>query len=164
VLVVGGAGQGSIGLYAAALAVALGAERVTYVDSDPGRRATASGFGAEALEPGPERLGPFPITVDACGEPEGLRLALASTATDGTCTSTAIYFGDPVPLPLFEMYIKVVTFETGRVHARPAIPRVLELAAGGAFRPAEVTSRVVSWDDVPAALLERDWVKLVARR
>jgi alcohol dehydrogenase len=164
VLVVGGAGQGSIGLYAAALAVALGAERVTYVDSDPGRRATASGFGAEALEPGPERLGPFPITVDACGEPEGLRLALASTATDGTCTSTAIYFGDPVPLPLFEMYIKVVTFETGRVHARPAIPRVLELAADDAFRPADVTSRVVSWDDVPAALLERDWVKLVARR
>jgi alcohol dehydrogenase len=164
VLVVGGAGQGSIGLYAAAIAVALGAETVTYVDADPGRRGLAAKFGAEALEPGPERLGPFPITVDAGGEPAGLHLALGSTSPDGVCTSTAIYFGDPVPMPLFEMYLKVTTFHTGRVHARPAIPRVLDLAAGGEFRPQEVTSRVVSWDDAPAALVERDWVKLVARR
>lgn len=164
VLVVGGAGSGSIGLYAAAIAVALGAEGVTYVDADPGRRATAAGFGAETLEPGPERLGPFPITVDAGGDPAGLGLALASTAPDGVCTSTAIYFGDPVPMPLFEMYLKVTTFETGRVHARPAIPRVLELAGADGFRPGAVTSRVVSWEDLPAALLERDWVKLVAQR
>ena len=40
VLVVGGAGAGSIGLYAAALAVALGAESVLYVDLDPARRRT----------------------------------------------------------------------------------------------------------------------------
>lgn len=163
VLVVGGAGPGSIGLYAAGIAGALGAESVTYVDGDPGRRATAAAFGAEAIEPGAERLGPFAITVDASGDRDGLQLALASTAPDGVCTSTGIYFGDPVPMPLFEMYLKVVTFETGRVHARPAIPAVLDLA-GGAFRPEEVTSRVVEWDDAPAALLERDWVKLVAQR
>jgi alcohol dehydrogenase len=164
VLVVGGAGAGSIGLYAAAIAIALGAEGVTYVDADESRRATATAFGADALEPGAERLGPFAITVDSSGDPAGLQLALASTAPDGVCTSTAMYFGDPVPMPLFEMYIKIVTFETGRVHARPAIPRVLDLTASGDFRPDEVTSRVVAWDDAPAALLERDWVKLVAQR
>lgn len=164
VLIVGGAGSGSIGLYATGIALALGAESVTYVDADAGRRATAAAFGAEAIEPGAERLGPFAITVDSSLDPDGLALALRSTATDGVCTSTAIYFGDPVPLPLFEMYLKVVTFETGRVHARPAIPEVLDLAAGDAFRPEEVTSRVVTWDDAPAALLERDWVKLVAQR
>jgi threonine dehydrogenase-like Zn-dependent dehydrogenase len=164
VLVVGGGGSGSIGLYAAAIAAALGAESVTYVDSDEGRRATAAGFGATLAEPGAERLGPFPVTVDASGEPSGLALALASTAPDGVCTSTAIYFGAPVPMPLFEMYLKVTTFETGRVHARPVIPRVLELAAGKSFAPESVTSRVVEWDDMPAALLERDYVKLVAQR
>ena len=136
VLIAGGAGSGSIGLYAAAIARALGAERVTYVDADAGRRATAESFGAEALEPGPERLGPFAITVDASGDPAGLQLALSSTAPDGVCTSTAIYFGDPVPMPLFEMYLKIVTFETGRVHARPAIPAVLDLAAGRRLSPA----------------------------
>jgi alcohol dehydrogenase len=164
VLIVGGAGSGSIGLYAAAIAAVLGAESVTYVDADAPRRATAAGFGAQAIEPGPERLGPFPITVDASGDRAGLALALASTAPDGICTSTAIYFGDPVPMPLFEMYLKVVTFETGRVHARPLIPSVLKLAGDGGFDPAAVTSRVVSWEDMPAALLERDWVKLVAQR
>ena len=155
VLIVGGAGAGSIGLYAAAIARALGSEGVTYVDADAGRRATAEGFGAEALEPGPERLGPFAITVDASGDPAGLGLALSSTAPDGVCTSTAIYFGEPVPMPLFEMYLKIVTFETGRVHARPAMPAVLDLAAGDGFRPQDVTTRVVAWDDAPAALLER---------
>jgi threonine dehydrogenase-like Zn-dependent dehydrogenase len=164
VLIVGGAGSGSIGLYAAGIARVLGAERVAYVDADAGRRATAAGFGAEALEPGPERLGPFAITVDASGDPAGLQLALSSTAPDGVCTSTAIYFGEPVPMPLFEMYLKIVTFETGRVHARPAMPDVLELAAGDGFRPQDVTTKVVPWDDMPAALLEPDWVKLVAQR
>ena len=164
VLIVGGAGSGSIGLYAAAIAVALGAESVTYVDGHASRRATAEGFGAGALDLGADRLGPFPVTVDASGDRDGLALALASTAPDGVCTSTAIYFGDPVPIPLFEMYLKVVTFETGRVHARPLIPSVLDLARDGTFDPGAVTSRVVAWDDMPAALLERDWVKLVARR
>jgi threonine dehydrogenase-like Zn-dependent dehydrogenase len=164
VLVVGGAGSGSIGLYAAGIALALGAESVSYVDGDPRRRATAAAFGAEAIELGPERLGPFAITVAAGPDPEGLMLALRSTAPDGVCTCTNIFFGDSVPIPQFEMYLKIVTFETGRVHARPAIPEVLALAAAGEFHPQEVTSRVVPWDDAPAALLERDWVKLVAQR
>lgn len=104
VLVVGGAGSGSIGLYAAAIALALGAASVTYVDDDATRRATAESLGAEtlALADAPQRLGPFPITVDSCAEPDGLALALRSTAPDGTCTSTAIYFGKQPALPLLE--------------------------------------------------------------
>jgi alcohol dehydrogenase len=73
VLVVGGASSGSIGLYAAALALVLGAASVTYVDADAARRATAESLGAEtlALADAPQRLGPFPVTVDACAEPVG---------------------------------------------------------------------------------------------
>jgi alcohol dehydrogenase len=99
VLVVGGAGAGSIGLYAAAVAVALGAESVLYVDRDAGRRATAARFGAQTLGEIPKRLGPFPITVDAGADPEGLALALRSTAPEGLCTSCAIYFGEPPSMP-----------------------------------------------------------------
>ncbi len=57
-------------------------------------------------------MGPFPITVEANAGGEGLKLALRSTAPDGTCTSTAIYFGEPPQLPLLEMYTKVVTVKT----------------------------------------------------
>src|SRR6185503_5745343 len=50
VLVLGGAGGGSVGLYAAAVAVALGSERVDYVDEDPDRLTRAERLGAHALQ------------------------------------------------------------------------------------------------------------------
>jgi threonine dehydrogenase-like Zn-dependent dehydrogenase len=164
VLVVGGAGPGSIGLYAVALALALGAESVLYVDSDGGRSRLAATLGAQTLSDTPQRLGPFPITVDSSSDPNGLALALRSTAPDGTCTSTAIYFGDQPSLPLLEMYTKGITFKTGRAHVRPAIPHVLELAGAGTLHPERVTTRAVPWTDAPDALLERGWTKLVFER
>jgi alcohol dehydrogenase len=164
VLIVGGAGPGSIGLYAVALAVALGAEAVTYVDAEPGRCAIARGFGATTVTDPPERLGPFPITVDAGADPDGLALALRSTAPDGTCTSTAIYFGEQPTLPLLEMYTNGVTFVTGRAHVRPAIPHVLALAERGALRPERVTTTTVDWVDAADALSAGRWTKLVFSR
>jgi threonine dehydrogenase-like Zn-dependent dehydrogenase len=143
VLVVGGdAGPNSIGLYAAGLAVALGAAQVTYLDQDSRRLAIAAALGAQVIEDAPPRkVGAFPITVDASGTPEGLRCALNSTAPDGTCTSPSIYLQDP-PLPLFSMYTRCCTLHTGRAHARPAIPLVLDLVAAG-FDPSLITSAVV---------------------
>jgi alcohol dehydrogenase len=164
VLVVGGAGAGSIGLYAAALAVALGAESVLYIDPDERRRATAAKVGAEVLAQADKRVGPFPITVDASSRPEGLVLALRSTAPDGLCTSTAIYFGDGPSMPLLEMYTKCITFKTGRVNAREAMPEVLELTAAGRLHPEVVTTQVVPWGDAGDALLEPGWTKLVFER
>jgi alcohol dehydrogenase len=164
VLVVGGASSGSIGLYAVALAVALAAESVVYVDRDQERRRIASELGAETLGEMPKRLGPFPITVDASADPEGLALALRSTAPDGTSTSAAIYFGEQPSLPLLEMYTKGITFRTGRAHVREAMPHVLELAAAGKLRPERVTTRVVQWSDAADALLEGGWTKLVIER
>jgi alcohol dehydrogenase len=164
VLVVGGAGPGSIGLYAAAIAVALGSESVLYVDADESRRATATASGAQTLAEMPRRVGPYPITVDASGDPDGLGLALRSTSPDGTCTSAAIYFGEQPRLPLLEMYTKGITFTTGRANAREAMPHVLELAASGALQPELVTTRTVSWEQAPDALVAGDWTKLVIER
>jgi threonine dehydrogenase-like Zn-dependent dehydrogenase len=164
VLIVGGAGAGSIGLYAAGLAVALGSESVLYVDADASRRETAARLGAQTLAETPKRVGPYPITVDASADAEGLGLALRSTAPDGICTSAAIYFGDPPALPLLEMYTKGITFRTGRANAREAMPHVLDLAASGAIHPELVTTRVVPWSDGADALLEGGWTKLVIAR
>jgi threonine dehydrogenase-like Zn-dependent dehydrogenase len=164
VLVVGGAAAASIGLYAAGLAVALGSESVLYVDADESRRAIAAKLGAQTLAQTPKRVGPYPITVDASADPDGLALALRSTAPDGICTSTAIYFAEQPSLPLLEMYTKGITFKTGRANARPAMPHVLELAASGALRPELVTTSVVGWTDAADALLERGWTKLVFER
>jgi threonine dehydrogenase-like Zn-dependent dehydrogenase len=164
VLVVGGAGAGSIGLYAAGLARALGSEWVMYVDADEGRRAVAESLGAQTMAEMPKRLGPFPITVDACADPDGLALALRSTAPDGVCTSCAIYFAEQPVMPLLEMYTKGITFITGRANAREAMPHVLDLAASGALTPEKVTSSVVPWEQAPAALVAGGWTKLVIER
>jgi threonine dehydrogenase-like Zn-dependent dehydrogenase len=152
VLVVGGdAGPRSIGLYAAGLAVALGAARVCYLDQDPGRLAIAAAFGAGVIEGPPGRkAGSFPITVDASGTPEGLRCALNSTAPDGICTSPSVYLTDPA-LPMLAMYSRCCILQTGRAHVRPAIPVVLDLVTAG-FDPSLVTSAVVTADDAVDAL------------
>jgi threonine dehydrogenase-like Zn-dependent dehydrogenase len=165
VLVVGGAGPGSIGLYAVAIALALGSERVVYADSDERRLQVAESLGAEVLrEPWPSRLGPFPITVDANGTQRGFELALRSSGPDSTCTVAAIYFAEPPRLPQLEMYVKIVTLKTGRIHARSIMPQVIDLAERGALRPELITTRTADWSDAVDALAERDWTKLVLTR
>lgn len=167
VLVVGGAAAGSIGLYAAGQAVALGAERVLYVDEDAGRRAVAEALGAQTLDTIPERLDEaFPITVDSSANPRGLELALRSTGPDGICTSTGIYFdpSDPPAFPLLEMYVKNATFHTGRPHVHGVMAESLDLIASSRFDPTVVTSRIVDWDDAGDALAARDWTKLIVTR
>jgi alcohol dehydrogenase len=159
VLVVGGAG--SIGVYAAGIAVALGAETVDYLDQDERRLEMARALGANAIEgPYPDRLGPYPITVDASADRAGLSCAVRSADADGVCTSTGIYFEPETPLPLLEAYTKCLTFHTGRVHARPGIPRVLELIESGRLRPELATAETVAWDDAADALAEHE-AKLV---
>ncbi|MFD8098441.1 zinc-binding dehydrogenase [Nocardia fluminea] len=164
VLVVGGAGSGSIGLYAAAQAKALSSERVLYLDTDPARRAVAQSYGVETLDHIPDRLdAKFPITVDASGDIRGLSLALASLDRDGVCTCTAIYF-DPAAqprLPLLALYTMNSTFITGRIHARRDAPALLDLLASGRFDPTPVTTGVVSFTDAADALTAHDYTKLV---
>ncbi|MCA1655406.1 MAG: hypothetical protein LC635_02925 [Pseudonocardiaceae bacterium] len=97
-------------------------------------------------------LGPYPITVDASGEVDGLSCALRSTEPDGICTSIGIYFDETTPVPLLEMYTKGIRFHTGRVHARAAMEPVLELVRAGTFRPELVTGETAGWEDAPTAV------------
>jgi len=151
VLIVGG-GTRATGLYAAGIAVALGAGRVAYLDRDVERLRIAEGYGADAIQARvpPERLGPYEIVLDASATPEGLRCALRSTAPGGHCTSSGIYFEEQ-PLPLYEMYVAGVHYHTGPCQARALLPEVLELIVGGGFDPRPVTGEIVDWEDAPEA-------------
>jgi alcohol dehydrogenase len=161
VLIVAG-GAPSIGLYAAAMAVALGAGSVEYIDVDHGRLQLAQDLGATVVEgPPPQRRARRAVTVDASAQPAGLACALRSTEPGGVCTSVGIYYSDEVPVPLLTMYTYGVTFITGRVDARPLIPEVLDAVVSGKLQPERVTSRVVGWDDAAEALLDPDINKLV---
>ena len=148
VLVVGGL---SIGLYAVAIARALGAD-VTYVDADADRLAVAERFGATVVEQheAGRGLGRFPVTANTGATAEGLRLALAAVEPGGVCTDTGI-FREDVALPLGAMYTTGVTFVTSRVAARRDIPAVLALVAAGRVDPGVVTAESAGWADAPAA-------------
>ena len=159
------AGAGSIALYAAAIAVALGAGRVDFAGGRPFERELAAELGAELLdEDFPKRLGPYPITVDASARQPGLACALRSTEADGICTSIGIYFAEETPVPLLEMYTKGIRFETGRVHARPAFEPILELVRSGAFRPELVTRETASWDEAAEAVAGHGGKLVISRR
>jgi threonine dehydrogenase-like Zn-dependent dehydrogenase len=143
-------GRLSIGVYAAALAAAIGA-RVDYVDIDKNRLATAEKLGATAHDLAkPDRSwDPYPVTVHTSGDPKVLAATLRATWPDGVCTDTGIYYG-PVELPLLPMYTRGVRFVTGRVNARAVIPQILEIIATGSDL-APVVERIVDWDDAPSA-------------
>jgi threonine dehydrogenase-like Zn-dependent dehydrogenase len=143
-------GKLSIGLYAAATGVALGAH-VDYVDTDGGRLAAAEKLGAtvhDRSKPAKE-WDPYPVTVNTTADPALLMATLRATWPDGVCTDTGIYYGK-VEMPLLPLYTRGVRFVTGRVNARAAIPEVLALLARGCDL-APTVERVVPWEDAPAA-------------
>jgi alcohol dehydrogenase len=142
----------AIALYAAAIALALGAERVDLAGGNSYIRERAEQLGANLLDVEfPQRFDQYAITVDASTDADGLACALRSTAAEGTCTSIGIYFGDDTPLPLFTMYSKGISFHTGRVHARPVMDPILELVRSGDFKPELVTGETAGWDDAAEA-------------
>ncbi len=149
VLVLGGL---SIGLYAAAVAVALEIE-ADYVDTDPERLAIAARLGAQPIDWRPDGSGlkpSYPITVTTSPTVEALHTGLRSASPGGVCTDTGVFFGNLTPLPLLEMYSTGVRFVTGRVMARAALPHVMRLVEAGSLNPAPVTSQTVPWDDADA--------------
>jgi threonine dehydrogenase-like Zn-dependent dehydrogenase len=143
-------GRLSIGLYAAALAAALGYQ-VDYVDTDADRLAAAEKLGAVAhdIAKPDKSWDPYPVTVHTSGDPALLTATLRATWPDGVCTDTGIYFQPTVAMPMLHIYTRGVRFVTGRVSARAVIPEILDVLAGGCDL-SPVVDRVVPWEDAPA--------------
>lgn len=164
VLVMGG-GAPSVGLYAAGLAVALGASSTCYVDAEGSRRAIAQRFGVnEVLDAPPTRLrAVYDVTVDASASERGLSAALRATRPGGVCTSVGIYYSRTVRLPLLAMYGTGITFVHGRVHSRACMPEVLPLLQSGRFDPTPAAGLVADWDAAAEAFLDPAAKVLVTR-
>jgi threonine dehydrogenase-like Zn-dependent dehydrogenase len=142
-------GRLSIGLYAAALAHALGAH-VDYLDTHENRLAVAEKLGAvvhDRTKPD-KSWDPYPVTVHTSADPSVLAATLRATWPDGVCTDTGIYYQGGVEMPLLAMYTRGVRFVTGRVNARAVIPEVLNLLAAECDL-SPVVERVVPWDEAP---------------
>lgn len=157
VLVVGGLAP-SVGLYAVMAALALGAERVVYVDDDAARLELAAAAGAEVVNAKDQwdslKLAErFPIVVDANVLDPGRNFALRSVEPCGLCTSVSGGASSRSNLPLQSMYLKGVRYEIGRVHACATARPVLELVSSGALDPARIINKVVPFSEAVEGMI-----------
>ena len=159
------AGSGSIALYAAWWARTLGAGAVTLASRDGALLARAERLGIDVVPVSdwPRRFATHTITVDCTGEPAGLAALIRATEAYGWCTSAAIYFAGDTPLPLFDMNMKGIRFDTGRVNGAAVLPGVLELIARHGLTPATIGATEVGWRDMREALLDGAFKPIAVR-
>ncbi|GAF46492.1 zinc-dependent alcohol dehydrogenase [Rhodococcus wratislaviensis] len=169
VLVLGGAGQ-SIGLYAAGLAVAHGAEVVDYVDSRPERLEIAEKLGARVhpvTHTGALRASDIPgrydVTVEASSTAAGVDIGLRALEPGGICTPVGYYLPRGTKVPLMHMYANDATLKIGVSHVRPVLPELLDFVSRTGFPAEHVTTMLADWDDAPAAYTAHT-TKLVLHR
>ena len=151
VLVVGGLAP-SVGLYAVMAALALGSERVVYVDDDAARLELAAAAGAEVINAKGQWADvkldqKFPIVVDANVLDAGRIFALRSVEPCGVCTSVSGGASSDSNIPLRSMYLKGIRYEIGRVHACATARPVLKLVSSGTLDPARIVSKVVPFSE-----------------
>jgi alcohol dehydrogenase len=153
------AGVGATGLYAVQMAKAMNAGRIDYLDHDARRLELAVALGASATiavgrdAPRASLESQYDVAVDARGAPDELALVLRSLAPTGICLSVSAYFAE-TPLPLLDMFLRGARLETTPTNIRAHLPRVLALVQAGSIAPDRVTTEILSWDDLPAALVE----------
>ena len=151
------AGSGSIPLYAVICAKFLGAGSITVASADEFVLDTAAALGADCLpvdsDRWPKRFASFDITVDCTNQTQGLSCVLQSTAPYGECTSSSIFFGGPIAVPMFNLNMRGISFHTGRVNSAGQLDRVLELVNAGIDLD-QINPAYVGFADVAQALVE----------
>jgi threonine dehydrogenase-like Zn-dependent dehydrogenase len=162
VLVVGGRAK-SVSLYAVASAVALGSERVDYLDTSYERLNIAERLGAHPikLDKSFKRMqesellnkGGYPVVVDGSGASGALPFAIRALAPGGICTTVFFYLRSGTPIPLWHMYVHGGTLSTGLANVRADLPDILNTIQSGALKPELVTTLRAEWSDAAEALL-----------
>jgi alcohol dehydrogenase len=145
VLVLGGATP-VIGVYAAGMAVCLGASVTDYVDVNAQRRECATAYGARALETidaAGERH--YEIIVDASGSATQLLAALRRTAPEAIVTSVAPGIVGP-EFPMAELYAKGLTYKVGRPNCRNGHDGALGAWSACGFAPERVKPQIRPFD------------------
>jgi D-arabinose 1-dehydrogenase-like Zn-dependent alcohol dehydrogenase len=152
-------GCGGVGLSAVMIAAALGA-RVIAVDTNPDALGLAARYGAaEVLAAGPDTVreirdltgGGAEVTMDALGSDQVVQDALRSLRPRGRHLQVGL-LPSGVQLDVSRLIGQELQWLGSHGMAAHAYPELLELVGSGALRPADLITRVISLDDVPAAL------------
>lgn len=156
VLILGGE-PAVIGIYAAGLAVALGAAEVEYYDDNETRLVEAARYGAKAIQRGKgEPSGVYGVVVDCCSEPTSLTEAIRYVEPEGYVTSVTAHLGASTPVPMLEAYHKGVHLHVGRPNVRASMEHACAICLGQKFSLNAIRSRLFSFEEAPDAWASTD--------
>ncbi len=159
-LVVGG--LDSFGLFVAEQAMAQGSERVDYYDRDPQRRAAARLLGCEVLDEMPDVDRHYPFVVFASRDVAEVDPAIRAMAPGGHIQLLTGFFGGPMTINVWEMFMRDITLAVGVPNSKTHIPAVLEQVRCGHIHPERLVT-VHDWTEVPDALFADDIKPVVVR-
>jgi D-arabinose 1-dehydrogenase-like Zn-dependent alcohol dehydrogenase len=153
-------GCGGVGLSAVMIAAALGA-RVIAVDTNPDALALATRYGAAdtVLVAGPDTVqeildltgGGAHVTMDALGSSQIIQDALRSLRPRGRHLQVGL-LPSGVQLDVSRLIGQELEWLGSHGMAAHAYPEMLALVASGELKPADLITRVIGLDEVPAAL------------
>ncbi|MDX6236776.1 MAG: hypothetical protein QOG10_1591 [Kribbellaceae bacterium] len=153
-------GCGGVGLSAVMIAAALGA-RVIAVDTNPDALALATRYGAadRVLVGGPDIVqeildltgGGAHVTMDALGSSQIVQDALRSLRPRGRHLQVGL-LPSGVQLDVSRLIGQELEWLGSHGMAAHAYPEMLALVASGELKPADLITRVIGLDEVPAAL------------
>lgn len=142
-----------ISLYAAGLAVCMGAGEVDYVDPDPARQQIARAYGAAAFGAVAQTTGSYDVVVDGASDASTLVDAVNRCAPDAIVTSIAPPFTPPA-LPMLAMYHKGITWRIARPDCRAGHDHAIAACLQRGFRPERVGPKLFRFDDAIEAWLD----------
>jgi threonine dehydrogenase-like Zn-dependent dehydrogenase len=151
-----GGGAKSIGIYTAALAVALGSPNVVYLDFDQERLDIASAYGARAikvpkkldqLEIDLAELGKFDIGVEASSNVAGFNFLFDQIACGGTVFGVGFYFFLEQSINYFTMYAKSLTLKISVSHPTADLAEIVSFVLESNFDPRLVQTHVFSYSE-----------------
>ncbi len=140
-------------LYAAGLAVSLGAAQVDYVDADEARRTIARDYGANAFGSVAEAGGLYDIVVDGAFDAATFVDSVDLCAPDALITSIAPPLTPPA-LPMQSLYHKGITWRITRPDCRAGHAGALDACVKHGFRPARVGPRIYRFSETIDAWLD----------
>jgi alcohol dehydrogenase len=152
-------GCGGVGLSAVMIAAALGA-RVIAVDTNPAALALATRYGAaDTVQAHPDTVqeildltgGGAHVTMDALGSSQIVQDALRSLRPRGRHLQVGL-LPSGVQLDMSRLIGQELEWLGSHGMAARAYPEMLALVASGELKPADLITRVISLDEVPAAL------------
>lgn len=154
VLVIGG-WPSVIGIYAAGLAVSLGAGSTDYWDDDAERLGEAKRYGANTIfRSADEPHGLYEIVVDCRMDSSSIAEAIRFVEPEGIITSVTYHAGE-TPTPLLDAYSKGVSWYIGRPNVRAQMDALCPICVRGIFHPEHLKTTFFAYDEAPIAWMSR---------